>query len=42
MDGKSFLIGALIVAALAGGYFYYESTRDKVKIDSSGVKVDVH
>jgi hypothetical protein len=39
MDGKSFLIGALLVALLAGGYFYYDSTRSQVKIDAGGVKV---
>ena len=41
MDGKSFLIGALVVALLAGGYFYYESTRDQIKVDGSGVQVHV-
>jgi hypothetical protein len=39
MDGKSFLIGALIVALLAGGYFYYDSTRSQVKVNADGVKV---
>jgi hypothetical protein len=39
MDGKSFLIGALVVALLAGGYFYYDSTRSQVRIDAGGVKV---
>ena len=39
MDGRSFLIGALIAALLAGGYFYYDSTRSQVKINSDGVKV---
>jgi hypothetical protein len=39
MDGKSFLIGALIVALLAGGYFYHDSTRSQVRIDAGGVKV---
>jgi hypothetical protein len=39
MDGKSFLIGALLVALLAGGYFYYDSTRSQVKINADGVKV---
>lgn len=42
MDGKSFLIGALLVALLAGGYFYYQSTRDQVKIDGDGVKIQVN
>ncbi len=39
MDAKSFLIGALVVALLAGGYFYYESTRSQVKVDAGGVKI---
>lgn len=42
MDGRSFLIGVLIAALIAGGYFYYESTRDQVRIDSDGVKVQVN
>ena len=42
MDGKSFLIGALIAALIAGGYLYYETTRDQVKIDSDGVKIQVN
>lgn len=41
MDAKSFLIGALFVAMIAGGYIYYENTRNLVKIDSDGVKVQV-
>ncbi|WP_290982135.1 hypothetical protein [Hyphomicrobium sp.] len=39
MDAKSFLIGALIVALLAGGYFYYDSTRSQVRVDAGGVKI---
>ena len=42
MDTKSFLIGALIIALLAGGYFYYNATRNQVKIDGSGVQVHVN
>lgn len=42
MDSKSFLIGALIAVLIAGGYFYYETTRDQVKIDSDGVKIQVN
>ncbi len=42
MDSKSFLIGALIVALLAGGYFYYDSTRNQVKVDGNGVQVHVN
>jgi len=40
MDIKSFLIGALLVAALAFGYLYYESQQSKVKIDLPGVKIE--
>jgi hypothetical protein len=39
VDFKSFLIGALLVALVAGGYFYYDSTRTQVKINGEGVKV---
>lgn len=42
MDGKSFLIGALVIALLAGGYFYYDSQRSQVKINSDGIKVEGH
>jgi hypothetical protein len=42
MDGKSFLIGMLLVALLAGGYFWYESMRDQVRIDGDGVKVQLN
>ncbi len=42
MDAKSFLIGALLVALLAGGYFYYDSTRTQVKINGEGVKVQAN
>jgi hypothetical protein len=42
MDAKSFLIGALLIALLAGGYFYYDSTRNQVKINADGVKVQAN
>lgn len=41
MDIRSFLIGALLVALVAGGYIYYEQSRNQVKIDGSGVEVQI-
>jgi hypothetical protein len=42
MDMKSLLLGVLVVALLAGGYFYYDSTRNQVKVDGGGVHVNVN
>ncbi len=42
MDMKSLLIGVLVVAVLAGGYFYYNSTRNQMKVDGNGVHVNVN
>jgi hypothetical protein len=40
MDGKSMLIGALIVAVGVLGYLYYDSQKTKVKVDIGGVKIE--
>lgn len=40
MDGKSLVIGALVVAVGVLGYFYYESQQSSVKIDLPGVKIE--
>jgi hypothetical protein len=40
MDGKSILIGALVVAVGVLGYLYYDSQQTKVKIDLGGVKIE--
>lgn len=40
MDGKSLVIGALVVAVGVLSYFYYESQQSSVKIDLPGVKIE--
>ncbi len=40
MDGKSVLIGVLVIAVAMLGYLYYDAQQSKVKIDLPGVKID--
>lgn len=42
MDTRSMIIGALIVAIAALGYFYYDSQRSQVRINSDGVKIQAN
>lgn len=39
MDGKSVLIGVLVVALVAVGYLYWDSRRSSIEIRAPGVTI---